>query len=130
MYDAPDDPLGRFRATSGAEPVRMPRAQLFLVYARHLRERDVQRARDHGETPQRIAELARDRLAVERAALHDMLAHVPQHLTRLFGETGSGIEQPLLSAQCGIDRASGGVLIGVEVGRLAQLYVTRGSAFA
>ena len=57
---------------------------------------------------------ARQRVAIERAPLHDVLAHVREHLARFLGEPGGGVEQSLLVAQRRVDGASGCVLIRVE----------------
>jgi len=112
------------------EPVRMPLPELLEVLRRYLTERNSDAARSDSETPQGIAKLLRQGVAVERPALHQMLAHVCERFARLLGEPRSGIHQAAFIIECGIDRPRCRVLIRVQLAARAHAYVTRGSAFA
>lgn len=105
----------------GGESIWMPIAELGLIGACHVGQRDTQRVGDDRETPERVAELLDHRGTVQCSLLHHMLAYESQHLTGFLREAGCRVEQALLVAQRRIYGPRCSMLIVVEADRVAQL---------
>src|SRR4051812_44089416 len=112
----------------------MARAQLLHVAACDVLERDPQCICRDRHAPERVAQLERECVAIERAPLQQVLSDVGEHLPRLLGQAGGCVEQSLLLREVPPDGPACFRLVlrqrrGVR-GRATHAYVTRGSAFA
>lgn len=99
----------------------MPNTELGLVGTSHVRQGDAERARHHRETPQGIAEFFHQGGVVQWPFLHHVLSYDPQHLARFLRKASCGVEEACFVAQGGIYGPCRGLLIDVELERVAQL---------
>ena len=97
-----------------SEPLGISRAQLLFIQARDFGKWNADAVGDDRQAPQRVAELLRDGVLVERALLHHMLASVTQDLAAFLRKARGRVEKTLPVREGKIDRTRSCMLIGVK----------------
>lgn len=92
----------------------MASRELLGVAARNLIERDAERVRGDGETPECIAQLLDETIAIARPVLEESFPDEAEHFTGFLGQSGGSIEEPLVGSEVRIGGAERGALVFVE----------------
>lgn len=88
--------------------------ELLGIAARNLIERDAERVRGDGETPEGIAQLLDETIAIARAVLEDTFPDEAEHFTGFLGQSGGSVEEALVGSEGRVGGAQGGALVFVE----------------
>src|SRR5699024_11106303 len=70
--------------------------QLVDVAGRDVVEREAEHGRERADVPEAVAELLRERVAIERGGVEEMLLDDLRHLARLAGEPERGVGELLV----------------------------------
>ena len=103
VVPSPTAQIPRFaRDDTELEPVAVPAHELFLIRRGNARQRNAERVRGDGETPQHIAQLLRQARLIDLLPLKRALANQAEHLGGFLGQAGARVEQSVALVEAGL----------------------------